>query len=654
MGNNEVVGPFGAATVFGSQVPPLALVRARLALLQTRTGQAVDELVRRVGHSTTAENEWGGMQMFLDHPVAADDRRLASVYAHFERNPADLLALAHRRTAGVVLSTVAANLQDCAPFSSTHDAKLSASDKAQSEHLYADGVQYLAAGGAAVAAARLQEAAERDGTWAELRFQQGRAALQLGRKTEAEKFFRAARDLDTLRFRCDSRLNEIIRRVGADRAQQRVALADAERVFAEAAASGVRDRDLFYDHVHLTFQGTYLVARTVAAEVDQLMPPAIKGAKGAPRPWPSEGDCARRLGWGDWARQQVLIEMHRRHNDPPFTAQSNHAELMAHLQAQLRELAGAGGPESLARAAAGFQVALGAAPDDPWLHEQSMKVSRQLRQTAAAESSARLVVALLPENGEGWSQLGLVLADRRNYPEAVACFRRAVDLDPQDVWSLQNLAQGLAKVGRSEDALREYQRAVALKPRFGMAWLGQGQLLETLGRTNEAQACFQKALQNPIRRPAELALLARFCQSRGWMTAAATHYAEAVNLNPVDPALRLEYGQVLAAVGRQDGAAAQFAELVGLAPAMAEAHFLYGVAEGRLGHSEPAVHAFREAARLKPDLLEARINLAIALMNRGEHREAATEFEAVLARSPTNAVASRYLPKVRALLPSGQ
>jgi hypothetical protein len=39
MGNNEVVGPFGAGTVFGSRAPPLPLIRASLALKATRTGQ---------------------------------------------------------------------------------------------------------------------------------------------------------------------------------------------------------------------------------------------------------------------------------------------------------------------------------------------------------------------------------------------------------------------------------------------------------------------------------------------------------------------------------------------------------------------------------------------------------------------------------------
>src|SRR6185369_16568722 len=44
MGNNEVVGPFGAGTVFGSQTLPRPLIRAGLALKTTRTGQRFDAL----------------------------------------------------------------------------------------------------------------------------------------------------------------------------------------------------------------------------------------------------------------------------------------------------------------------------------------------------------------------------------------------------------------------------------------------------------------------------------------------------------------------------------------------------------------------------------------------------------------------------------
>ncbi len=75
MGNNEMVGPFGAATVFGSQAPPLPLVRLSLALQQTRLGQAMMQLGRRLRKNDAAPAHWAGMQMFMGHELRAHDPR---------------------------------------------------------------------------------------------------------------------------------------------------------------------------------------------------------------------------------------------------------------------------------------------------------------------------------------------------------------------------------------------------------------------------------------------------------------------------------------------------------------------------------------------------------------------------------------------------
>ncbi len=59
MGNNEVVGPFGAGTVFGQQAPPLPLIRASLALKTTRIGQLIDDLRQKVQKPPPDKSEWG-------------------------------------------------------------------------------------------------------------------------------------------------------------------------------------------------------------------------------------------------------------------------------------------------------------------------------------------------------------------------------------------------------------------------------------------------------------------------------------------------------------------------------------------------------------------------------------------------------------------
>ena len=48
MGNNEMVGPFGAATVFGAKAPPLGFVRLNLAIQRTRIGQLLVDMSRKL------------------------------------------------------------------------------------------------------------------------------------------------------------------------------------------------------------------------------------------------------------------------------------------------------------------------------------------------------------------------------------------------------------------------------------------------------------------------------------------------------------------------------------------------------------------------------------------------------------------------------
>ena len=118
MGNNEVVGPYGAGTVFGSQVPPLGLIRASLALKSTRTGQLLDAIRGWLQPPPPDKSDWGGMLMFLDQQVRADDPRLSRMYSYFQRNLSDIINAGQRAGARMVISTVAVNLRDCAPFAS--------------------------------------------------------------------------------------------------------------------------------------------------------------------------------------------------------------------------------------------------------------------------------------------------------------------------------------------------------------------------------------------------------------------------------------------------------------------------------------------------------------------------------------------------------
>lgn len=654
MGNNEVIGPFGAGTVFGQQVPPLPLIRANLALKTTRTGQLIDTLRWEIQKPPPDKSEWGGMEMFLDQQVRGDDPRMNAVYDHFAQNLSDIIAVGRHSGAGIVVCTVAVNLKDCSPFASAHRLGLTEADKGKWNSLYLNGIEAQTAGKVEEAAGWYRDAAQIDDHFAELHFRQGCCALALGKIADAQRRFAAARDQDTLRFRCDSRLNDLIRQTVLNYGDQQVVLADAEHAFAEQSPNGLPGDDLFYEHVHLTFDGNYLLARTLASRLENLLPEKIAAQVAAGQPWPSEADCARRLAWSDWDKQQALSEIFSRSGKPPFISQLNHDAQVQILKTSLEKLIPATQPMGVKAAQSLCENALVAAPDDPLLRGQLAGLDQLSGDLAGAETNAQRVVDLLPGSSEDWSQLGVILAKQQKYEAAAAAFHRAFQLNPEDVWALQNLAQSLKDLGRRDEAIREYRHALAVKPRFGLAWLGLGQMFEETGRKAEAEDCYRKALLNRINRAPELATLARFCERQGWHEAAVTNYEDAIKLNPSDAMLYFGAGQNLAALGRHAEAEQCYSDAIELSPDLIQAHFLYGIELGRDGKAAAAAGQFREAVRIMPDLPEARLNLGMALESEGNYSEALVQFDKVLELNPTNAMALNCAKALRQKLSSTQ
>ncbi|MCJ7675033.1 MAG: tetratricopeptide repeat protein [Sedimentisphaerales bacterium] len=94
LGNNEVVGPYGAGTVFTPLSSSLALISLAIALKATRTGQLLTSLFDWAASRRNTPRVWGGMAMFLEKQVRADDSNLETVYRHFHRNLRDITRIA--------------------------------------------------------------------------------------------------------------------------------------------------------------------------------------------------------------------------------------------------------------------------------------------------------------------------------------------------------------------------------------------------------------------------------------------------------------------------------------------------------------------------------------------------------------------------------
>ena len=268
MGNNEVVGPYGPGTVFQQWSPSLRFIRANVWLKSTRTRAVAwrrDRVARILARA--APTAWQGMEMFMGNQVAADDPRLPAVYDNFRQNLIDICGIARagrgrggpfdggREPQGLPAVCLAAPIRLVGR--GFDEVEVALSGRRRTGEQRRSGRK------------RLPSMRRRRGSTTVSRNSRSAAAAVWRRwagRQEAREQFVAARDLDALRFRADSRINAIIREVAAEQEAAGVRLADAEQSLANSdlAVGGIPGEGLFYEHVHFTFDGNYLLARAVA------------------------------------------------------------------------------------------------------------------------------------------------------------------------------------------------------------------------------------------------------------------------------------------------------------------------------------------------------------------------------------------------------
>ena len=358
-GNNEVVGPYGPGTALTSSGMSLPVIHTSMFVRSTRTGQ----LLTKMG---TQKREWGGMEMFLDKQVAADSPLMQRAYENFESNLRETIAIARGSGARVIVATVATNLKDCAPFASLHRENLGQDALRSWTALVQQGSDWENGRAYAEALKAYLSAAQIDDQYAELEFRIARCLWRLGDYGAAREHFSRARDLDTLRFRADSKINDINRTVASS--SPGAELVDADEIFAKQSPNGIVGSELVYEHVHLTPEGNYLLARAMFLQIASKMAtetgqaPSLQDGS-IPAGVLSQAECEQRLAFTPHDRLRITREMLQRLQKPPFTTQLNHSDQVLRLTIK------ADSPdESPDETAAEYRWAIEKDPEDRILH----------------------------------------------------------------------------------------------------------------------------------------------------------------------------------------------------------------------------------------------------------------------------------------------
>ena len=226
----------------------------------------------------------------------------------------------------------------------------------------------------------------------------------------------------------------------------------------------------------------------------------------------------------------------------------------------------------------------GQTPDAAYSLYLRAKIHTEQDEVEKAAAALKLAVAAQPDFGEAWSDLGQALKVLLDDAGALAAFRRAVEVNPENAISQYRLGAEHLRQGNARDAVIHLRKSFELDPGNQSALNSLQLALRQNGQAEEAGRIKEKLVE---------ALRGIDRQSRDAFSA-----------------LRLN----------NDGAALE-----------------------KDGNLSGAAEKYRAALALDPEHVGIRVNFGVALLRLGRWKEGLSELREALRRDPRNAEVKRAL-----------
>jgi tetratricopeptide (TPR) repeat protein len=495
LGNNEVVGPYGAGTVFSSLSPNLSLIRFGIALKATKLGQLMNNLLELTGSGETPK-VWRGMEMFLEKQVRADNVNLPIVYSHFQRNLEDIRRLATKRGINVIFCTVPGNLKDSPPFASLHRPDLTKTEEKSWEELYQQGIEFETDGDYTQAVEQYLAATDIDSSYADLQFRLGRCYWAMGEYERGRERYIRARELDTLRFRADNQINEIIRNIARDRTDEGVYLLDAVKTFEENSSYETPGKELFYEHVHMNFNGNYLLAGTICGQVEKILPAKIKTNKAKEQSFPAKEECAQDLAYTDWEEYKIYSTVLSDYiKQAPFTNQLYQDQRVSQMEQKLKNYEASFSPEVIGEIDAQYRRAIEQMPSDWWLYWKYGEFLNEREKGTDAIRQYRLVLNYMPYHYEAYAKIGLLFGKAGDINAAIENNLKAIQIYPIFAEAYFNLGFAYHLQKRYDEAVEYYTKALQSVSNRAEIYNNLGLVLFQQGKADKAMETYQNGLK---------------------------------------------------------------------------------------------------------------------------------------------------------------
>ena len=257
-GHNEYYGALGVAStdkISGNQF----WVKAIIGLRKFRFVQWLSNAYYKVSGLFSSKKSTGGktrMEIMVgNQDIAYQSELYKRGVAQFRSNLNATLELLNRNNIPVLISNLVSNEKDLKPFI---DLAPDSIRYPTFQQYYQAGIQSLQAGDSTTALHSFTQANRVYAEYASCNYYLGRLALGKADYKKATMFFRKALDLDALRFRAPTAMNEVITELSTQ--YPNTHLVDAKMLFESHSFGNIVGDELILEHVHPNLLGYALLS----------------------------------------------------------------------------------------------------------------------------------------------------------------------------------------------------------------------------------------------------------------------------------------------------------------------------------------------------------------------------------------------------------
>ncbi len=280
-----------------------------------------------------------------------------------------------------------------------------------------------------------------------------------------------------------------------------------------------------------------------------------------------------------------------------------------------------------------FSEVLRIKPQSPKNHNNLGTALEDIGRTAEAIRHYSMALDLNPELVDVHNNIGVSLERLGSVSEAVRHYSEAIRLDPGYTEARNNLGVTLFRNGSADKAAAHFQQVLQIKPDDAKAYNNLGVAVHAKGRIDEALANFQQALRiKPDYADARNNFDKVLAEKEKAVTKAIEKIQEAVELDPANPVLYFNMGNLYRKIKETGKAAEQYKKALSIHPEFSEALNNLAIMYAVMGKYDDAVSLLKKLAQNQQDNAETPYRIACIYARQNKKEESVNWLKKAVSR----------------------